>query len=263
MNLQPLIMITAGGQEVTIHDWITRRGFERPQETVAEYADVFDREVKEQFEGYVPWLQAAIDRFHRGLGNEEDLIDVCWVITHLAKHRQVERLFGGKELDEVYYCAMRLDGSSHKWAEMLALQSPPMSNTDREFLEGTGEQFSKTPGMGDFYKRVAERHGQNTKGKTYISGLARFPGDPEAWVTGRGDVKRVCEQRGWDCDGSVKVKGVKPDTSGPYRVADDLVADRASDLLAAGAARDAEEAGHKAREQLSPKPRPTLKDLGL
>jgi hypothetical protein len=88
---------------------------------------------------------------------------------------------------------------------MLASQSPPMSNTDREFLEGQHRQFEKQPRLGDELKRVAELHGQSTTGKIYLGQLARFPGDPEAWVDGRGDVKRICEQRGWSCDGAIQV----------------------------------------------------------
>lgn len=262
MNLKPLTLIWAD-QEVSIHDFIYSRAEADPSQPLTAFAQLIEEAAKGQFGNWMGWLQGALDRFRRGLGNEEDLVDVCWVITTIAGSRGVERLYGAKDIDEVYYCAMRLDGASHKWAEMLALQSPPMSNTDREFLEGSGEQFAKTPHMGDYYKSVAERHGKNVKGMKYISGLARFPGDPDAFVTGRGDVQRVCEARGWDCDGSVKVKGRKPEPIGPYRVADDIVADRAMDLMDAGLAKNAEEATHKAREQLSPKPRPTLKDLGL
>lgn len=153
---------------------------------------------------------------------------------------------------QAYYVAMRLDGVEHKLAEMLACQQPPQSKTDREFLLGIGEQFADNQALGDYYGRVAREHGQNPKGKKYLSSLAAFPGDPEAWVDGRDDVRRVCEKRGWDCDGDVKVKGVRPDTSGPYRVADDIVQARAADLLESGQFSDAGEAAHVAREQLSP-----------
>lgn len=111
------------------------------------------------------------------------------------------------------YWDIRKKGSSAKLAEMLALGIPPMSNSDREFLEGhaNGNQFDKGPlanEQGDRLRKVAEQGGQNVKGKVYIGGLARFPGDPEAWVSDRGDVKRVVEKRGWKCEGSV---GVTPD----------------------------------------------------
>lgn len=109
------------------------------------------------------------------------------------------------------YWDMRQKGASPKLAEMLVLQSPPMSNSDREFLHGhcNGNQFGKGPlsnDLGDRMKTVAEAEGQSINGKVYIGGLARYPGDPQAWVSDRGDVKRVIESRpGWKCSGSVEV----------------------------------------------------------
>lgn len=107
------------------------------------------------------------------------------------------------------YWDMRLDGASANIAEMLALQTPPMSNTDREFLQGhcNGNQFDKGPlteTVANRLKAAAEAGGQNVTGKVYLGGLARYPGDPEAWVSGRGDVKRVVESRNWKCSGSVE-----------------------------------------------------------
>lgn len=104
-----------------------------------------------------------------------------------------------------------------KLCDMFAAQRPPQANTDREFLMGNtnGAQFEgdpkakKVPALGgrnmaeyigDRYKTVAEKHGQNVKGKKYLRQLAKFPGDPEAWVDGKGDVQRVLEKRGWGVD---------------------------------------------------------------
>jgi hypothetical protein len=129
---------------------------------------------------------------------------------------------------------MRLDGSSHQLAEMLALQTPPMSNTDREFLEGhaNGSQFQDTPWVGDLYQGVAREAGVDTKGKVYLSGLARYQGDPEAWVTGRGDVQRVLEKRGWGAEGSVNVKPTQAkQLSKATHLADDLVDGEVSRVL--------------------------------
>lgn len=107
-----------------------------------------------------------------------------------------------------HYFKCRKNGCSHKLAEMLAIGQPPGSNTDKEFLEGreNGRQFQDTPELGDHYARVARAHGQSTTGKVYLSGLAEFPGDPRAWVSGRGDVQRVVEERGWGCEGAVHIK---------------------------------------------------------
>lgn len=112
--------------------------------------------------------------------------------------------------DPTIQCAyehMRDQGQSHSLAEMFAFQQPPGSNTDREFLHGhvNGNQFSNTPEIGDYYKKVTERLGGSTTGKVYKRSLAAFPGDPRAWVSGKDDVRKVCEERGWNCDGDVKV----------------------------------------------------------
>ncbi len=107
-----------------------------------------------------------------------------------------------------HYAECLKNGCSEKLAEMLALGSPPMSNTDREFLQGRGgcyDQFGANPQIGAYYAKVAKAAGVDTTGKLYLSGLAAFPGDPKAWVTGRGDVKRVCEERGWGCSGAVNM----------------------------------------------------------
>lgn len=111
--------------------------------------------------------------------------------------------------------------------KMLVSGRGPYLATDVEFLKGTenGRQFQKKPDQGEFYRREAEKRGQNVKGKKYISQLARFPGDPEAFVSGRGDVQKVLEQRGWGSDGSVKVKARTSDQepAKPIAVADDIV----------------------------------------
>ena len=110
---------------------------------------------------------------------------------------------------------------------MVAAGVPPAARTDREFLEGTanGRQFEKNPAAGDFYKKEAEKRGGSTKGRRYLSQLARFPGDPEAWVSDRHDVQKVLEGRGWGCDGSVKTPLVEkePITKPRVDVADDVI----------------------------------------
>lgn len=154
---------------------------------------------------------------------------------------------------QAHYVACRMDDVPHKLAEMFALASPPMSNTDREFLEGQGgcyDQFQGNEYLGRFYSYMAKKTGVDTTGKVYLSGLAAFPGDPEAWVSGRGDAERVCRERGWACDGSVKVKGEVREPDRKWKVADDIVSDRASRLVEKGEAKPGEEAKEKAKGQL-------------
>lgn len=63
------------------------------------------------------------------------------------------------------------------------------------------------PAIREHYRRVAGDAGVSTDGKTYEPRLASFPGDPQAWVSGPDEVRRVVEDRGWSMDGDMKVKG--------------------------------------------------------
>jgi hypothetical protein len=115
--------------------------------------------------------------------------------------------------------------------------APPAVVTDATFLQGhvNGSQFEKNPGLGDAYRRRARAAGLDPKGKVYLSGLADSPGDPKAWVSGRADVRKVCEERGWGCQGAVTVKARKdePCEQGPVDVAPDIVAEGTAAALAA------------------------------
>lgn len=155
------------------------------------------------------------------------------------------------------YEEMRSRGVSHTLAEMLALRQPPMSNTDREFLEGhcCGNQFEKVPWLGDYYKKIAERAGVNVTGKVYKSSLAAYPGDPRAWVSSRDDVRRICEERGWGCEGAVRVP-LRRDVEPPdIAVADDILEDRVQDMIDANpelALRDRNELKEEVKEKIKP-----------
>lgn len=113
-----------------------------------------------------------------------------------------------------------------RFDQMVVNGKPPKSNTDVEFLIGieNGRQFQQRPEQGDFYRKEAEKRGMNVKGRKYIGSLARFPGDPEAWVSGRGDVQKICEERGWGSEGAVKVKQrPREESHKPVDVAPDIV----------------------------------------
>jgi hypothetical protein len=75
------------------------------------------------------------------------------------------------------------------------------------------------------YESAARRAGVNPTGKKYLASLAGFQRDPEAWVGGDDDVKRVCKKRGWGCEGSITVVQPKVELLDPgkYRAADSLV----------------------------------------
>ena len=100
-------------------------------------------------------------------------------------------------MDRSHYDRCIANGCSPRLAEMLAAGQPPMSNTDREFLEGhcNGNQFAGREAVGDAYAAVARAEGADTTGKVYMGSLAAYPGDPRAWVSGRGDVQRVLDDQ--------------------------------------------------------------------
>jgi hypothetical protein len=125
--------------------------------------------------------------------------------------------------------------SKARLAEMFATGKTPRVKSDATFLQGhvNGNDFEDSaPGVADYYRKVAESHGQNTTGKKYMHGLARFPGDPEAWVSGRGDVERVCRERGWGCEGAVNVPLQQPEPAKPVAVAEDIVQAEVSKRIA-------------------------------
>jgi hypothetical protein len=120
------------------------------------------------------------------------------------------------------YERMRRDGQSHNMAEMLACRSVPGIRTDSTFMRDANARSAHVPLSA---RKAAKKAGVSTDGKVFMTQLADSPNDPKAWVSGKGDIKRICETRGWSCEGAVNVKGapVEHDTDADYRVADDLV----------------------------------------
>lgn len=125
------------------------------------------------------------------------------------------------------------NGCAPKLAEMLAFGKAPRGKSDSTFMAGRWNQFADTPEIGDAYAEDARAVGVDPKGKIYLSSLAEFPGDPKAWVDSRDDVRRVCEERGWGCSGTVDVKH-RNDLPPPPEVGVDpqLVEEHAANLAA-------------------------------
>src|SRR5262245_2939301 len=108
-----------------------------------------------------------------------------------------------------HYIKCRLEGTSHMLAEMFAFEQAPRGKGDKTWLaqvDPSGEQFGKNQEDGDFYAAEALARGDNISGAVYMSGLARYPGDPEAWVHNLGEYRQRVEDRGWGCEGAVNVK---------------------------------------------------------
>lgn len=89
-----------------------------------------------------------------------------------------------RELNEAQmriYRRVRADGTSHRLAMVLALRKPPRANRRDERWRCTDESKS--------FRRAVPA------GK-YQAGLARYPGDPEAFVSSMSEARRVAERRG-------------------------------------------------------------------
>ena len=145
-----------------------------------------------------------------------------WWLFYARSEQVFDGPFSSRRSAEARYHALKpVD-------RMLVAAAAPSANTDREFLHGqcNGNQFERQPDLGDFYKRQCERRGGTTKGRKYLSQLARFPGDPEAFVSGRGDVQKVLEQRGWGAEGSVKATRREPKEPKPAVGVADKIVDR-------------------------------------
>lgn len=118
---------------------------------------------------------------------------------------------------EDFYLSMINKGESPRMAEMLALRQAPCINTDDTFLAGQGtlDRQIKHEKMLDHITQSAIRHGYKPRPTdVYNSAIARFPGDPRAFLNhgeARSKVRDVCESEGWSCEGAVKVKGRQPE----------------------------------------------------
>lgn len=140
-----------------------------------------------------------------------------------------------REVGEEEY--RRLTVNRERLADMLSSGIPPGCRTDSTFLHGNvnGNQFENQAHIGDAYKKKADKAGVSVTGKKYLSSLARYAGDPEAWVSGRGDVERVVRERGWSCEGAVNVDAtndVPVKEKKRVRLAEDIVQRKMAESLA-------------------------------
>ena len=135
---------------------------------------------------------------------------------------------------QAHYERCIAEGTSETLAEMFSLGQAPSPQTDATFTSGwcNGNQFEDQPWVGDLYKREAVAAGVDITGRRYLHQLADYPGDPRAWVSDRGDVRRVCEEAGRHCRGAVNYNPPAP-TSGPVDapLADDIVFEKVAEIV--------------------------------
>lgn len=140
------------------------------------------------------------------------------------------------------YENMRLAGESHNISDMLAHRKFAAVKSDAVFNEG---KFSGDSGkIGPEQKWLQEQaklQGISTNGKWYCRGLADFPGDPTAWVDGRGDVMRIAAEKNMTVHGYVEHKGHEADPGNDEVIADDIIESEVADMLDAHPGADAEQ----------------------
>ena len=167
---------------------------------------------------------------------------------------------GDNEVTEEQYKLRTQARDELRLLDMLKSGRPPTGVSDCTFMKDTanGRQFNDCQHMGNYYKHITEREGGNTNGKKYLSGLARYPGDPEAWVDSRGDVERILTKRGWGCEGSINIKpreSLTPPAPGP-EVADDLLDKYTAQIASAQPSPhlvDTDDLREQVKERLKPK----------
>lgn len=122
-------------------------------------------------------------------------------------------------------------GVSPKLAEIFATAQPPGTGvTDKSFFEGRLNGHAVPDKFKALDYALAKKAGISTSGKLYHSGIAdsRGPQDPEAWVSGLDDLKRVIKKRNLTTTGIVNHKGVetppKPDVPLSDKIVNRIIA---------------------------------------
>ena len=112
------------------------------------------------------------------------------------------------ELKLLYYVMLRVQGVEHTWAAMSACRKcGRQKGSDKAFCQHANARMENmTPYMRNLLCERAKKAGINTHGKYHVGGLGG-PDDPKAWVSNTSDIKRVCEERNYSCEGFVNVKG--------------------------------------------------------
>ena len=117
-----------------------------------------------------------------------------------------------------FYFRARMQGSTDRAAAMYALQKTARIETDDVFFQGAKplyDQFESQQALDRTLRESKKRGFVPDKNSIYYPNLARFKGDPEAYVTramGRSYIRKLLEKRGWAAEGGVNVKGREPES---------------------------------------------------
>lgn len=133
----------------------------------------------------------------------------------------------------------------------------PLIRTNATFFRGAkygAEQFAGgDPKNMETYTGPARRAGVSITGKSYQSGLARFPGDPRAFVSDLDDARRVAREMGADAP-TLGVKAPEYVPKESNAVAEDLLDAAIEDRIEAGMieARDRDKCREEVADSIAP-----------
>ena len=152
------------------------------------------------------------------------------------------------------YAKARRNNAGDTFASMVSLQKAAKGMTDDVFFSGVptlAEQFGSQVRLKRLVANCQKAGFTPGPYDVYQSGLARFPNDPQAVVSrsqGRGYIKRLCEQRGWACEGGVNVNHRQPERD-PLEAAPSM----APDIIRSNASRMIQqnpELRHRPKEEI-------------
>jgi hypothetical protein len=126
-------------------------------------------------------------------------------------------------LKTLYYVMLRMQGTEHVWASMSACRKcGRQKGSDTAFWEHARSRMENmSPYMRNLLLDKAAKAGISTTGKFHMGGLGP-PDDPKAWVSDTSDIKKVCVERNYSCEGHVNHEGTEvPPKQIP--LADDLI----------------------------------------
>lgn len=104
-----------------------------------------------------------------------------------------------------------------KMADVLEARSFPGLNTDTTFLANRGTLEKQFDGDNEALERVMAKSVKMgykpNPNSVYMSSLAAYEGDPRAYLTAgdaKGHIRKICEERGVGCSGSVNIPQPEP-----------------------------------------------------
>ena len=147
----------------------------------------------------------------------------------------MKRKIIGKVIDGEYVSFDDSPPPESRLREVLDGRKMPAIRTDAQFLANHGtldKQFEGDARQLEAVTNAAKSHGYTpSPNDTYIPTLARFPGDPLAFVPSdspKNHIKKVCEATDRACEGDVSVNREPKKPQETVRLGEDLIQEEAA-----------------------------------